>query len=86
VEEADKAARYITASIAPLYGISASKITISGLNKDLPGIQGLLKRKQRLRKLLQVTRDRTYKRTVNCVDKPSDELPVERHSNNGKQK
>jgi hypothetical protein len=49
--EADKAARAFTASIASVYRLSTSKITLSDLNYDLPGLDRLLKYKKRMRKL-----------------------------------
>jgi hypothetical protein len=50
-EEADKAARDFTASIASAYRIATSKITLLDINKDIPGMENLLKHKLRLRKL-----------------------------------
>jgi hypothetical protein len=41
--EADKAAHAFTASIASAYRLSTSKITLSELNNDLPGLDRLLK-------------------------------------------
>jgi hypothetical protein len=49
--EADKAARDFTASVASAYRLSASKIILSGLNNDLPGLDRLLKYKKKMRKL-----------------------------------
>jgi hypothetical protein len=43
--EADKAARDFTASIALAYRLSTRKIMISDLNKNLPGLESLLKHK-----------------------------------------
>jgi hypothetical protein len=54
--EANKAARNYTASVASAYRLSTSKVTLSDIN-DLPGLDHLLKHKQRLRKLWQETRD-----------------------------
>jgi hypothetical protein len=51
-EEAHKATRDITASISSAYRLSTSKITPSDLNKDLPGLESLLKLKWGLRKLV----------------------------------
>jgi hypothetical protein len=51
--EANKAARDFSASIASAYRLSTSKITLLDLNNDLPGLDRLLKHKQRLRKLWQ---------------------------------
>jgi hypothetical protein len=44
-EDADKTAREFTASKASVYRLPTSKFTLSGLNKDLPGLRSLLKRK-----------------------------------------
>jgi hypothetical protein len=68
-KEADKAARDFTASIASAYRLSTSKITLSDLNKDLTGLESLLKHKRRLRKPRQVTRDPAYKTAVNRIAK-----------------
>jgi hypothetical protein len=56
-KEVDKVACNFTASIALAYRLSTSKITLSDLNKDLPGLQSVLKHKRRLRKLWQITQD-----------------------------
>jgi hypothetical protein len=66
-EEGNKVACDFTASIALVYRLSTSKLTLSDLNKDLPGLESLLKHKRRLRKLWQVTWDRAYKMAVNWV-------------------
>jgi hypothetical protein len=58
VEEADKAARDFTASIASAYRIATKKITLSDINKNI-----------RLRKLWQITRDPACKTTLNWVSK-----------------
>jgi hypothetical protein len=50
-EEAYKAARDFTAFIASAYRIATSKITLLDINKDIPGLEYLLKHKRRLRKL-----------------------------------
>jgi hypothetical protein len=50
-EEADKATSDFTASIALAYRLLTSKITLLDFNKDLPGLESLLKHKRRLRKL-----------------------------------
>jgi hypothetical protein len=67
--EADKAARAFTASVASAYRLSTSKITLSELNSDPPGLDRLLKYKKRMRKLWQETRDRGCKVAVNRVSK-----------------
>jgi hypothetical protein len=50
-EEADKAVRDFTASTVSAYGLSTNKLTVSGQNNELPGLECLLKHKMRLRKL-----------------------------------
>jgi hypothetical protein len=50
-KEADKAARDSTASIASAYRIATSKITLLDINKDIPGLEMLIKHKGMLRKL-----------------------------------
>jgi hypothetical protein len=67
--EADKAARTVTASIASAYRLSTSRITLTDLNSDLPGLDRLLKYKKRMRKLWQETRDPGCKTAVNQVSK-----------------
>jgi hypothetical protein len=42
--EADKATRGFTASIASAYRLSTSKVTLSDINNDLPGLDHLLKK------------------------------------------
>jgi hypothetical protein len=42
-KEADKKIRDFTASPAPAYKLSASKITLWYLNNDVPGLESLLK-------------------------------------------
>jgi hypothetical protein len=56
-EEADKVARDFTASIVSAYRIATSNITLLDINKDIPGLENLLKHKRMLRKLWQITRD-----------------------------
>jgi hypothetical protein len=63
--EADKAARDITASIAWAYTLVTSKVRLSDMNSDLPGVDRLLKNKQKLRKLWHETRDSACKTAVN---------------------
>jgi hypothetical protein len=67
--EADKAAREFAASTASAYRLSTCKITVSDLNSDLPGLDRLLKHKQKLRKLWHETRDPACKTAVNWVTK-----------------
>jgi hypothetical protein len=45
--EADKAARDFTSSIASAYRLSTRKVTLSVLNTDFPGLDQLLKQKQK---------------------------------------
>jgi hypothetical protein len=45
---ADKAARNFSASAALAYRLKTSKVTLSDINNDLPGLDQLLKHKQRL--------------------------------------
>jgi hypothetical protein len=65
--EADKVARDFSASIALVYGLSTSKITLLDFNNDLPGLDRLLIHKQRIQKLWQETRDPACKTAVNWV-------------------
>jgi hypothetical protein len=67
--EADKAARDFTTSVALAYRLSTSKVTLSDINSDLPGLDHLLKHKQRLRHLWQETRDPACKTAVNWITK-----------------
>jgi hypothetical protein len=67
-EEGDIATCDFTACIASVYRLSTSKLTLLDLNKDLPGLESLLKQR-RLRKLWQVTWDPACKRAVNWVTK-----------------
>jgi hypothetical protein len=67
--EADKAARNFTASIASAYRLATSKVTLSDINNDIPGLDRLLKHKWRLRKWWQETRDPACKTAVNWVTK-----------------
>jgi hypothetical protein len=57
VVEANKAALKFTASIASVYRLLTSKVKLSELNSDIPGLDRLLKHKKRLKKLWQDTRD-----------------------------
>jgi hypothetical protein len=56
MEETNKVGRDFTASITLAYSLSVSKITLSGLNNDAPGLESMLKYKRKLQKLWQVTR------------------------------
>jgi hypothetical protein len=64
---AHKAARDFTTSVASAYRLSTNKVTLSDSNNDIPGLDLLLKHKQRLRKLWQETRDPACKTAVNWV-------------------
>jgi hypothetical protein len=57
-------------SIASSYRLPTSKITLSDLTKDAPGLESLLKHKRRLRKLWQVTREPECTTAINWVIKP----------------
>jgi hypothetical protein len=67
--EADKAAHVFMASIGLAYKLATSKVTLSHINNDIPGLDQLLKRKRRLRKLWQEIRDPACKTAVNWVTK-----------------
>jgi hypothetical protein len=67
--EADKVACNITASIASAYKLATSKVTLSDINNDIPGLDWQLKHTRRLRKLWQETRDPACKKAVNWVTK-----------------
>jgi hypothetical protein len=67
--EADKAACNFTASTASAYRLATSKVTLSDINNDVPGLDRLLKHKRRLRKLWQETSDPACKTAVNWVTK-----------------
>jgi hypothetical protein len=69
VAEADNAARAFTASIASAYRLSITKITLSELNNDLPGLDRLLKYKKMMIKLRQESRNLGCKKTANYVSK-----------------
>jgi hypothetical protein len=60
--EADKVARYFTASVTSAYKLATSKVTLPDENNDFPGLDRVLKHKRRLRKLC--------KTAVNWVTKP----------------
>jgi hypothetical protein len=66
--EADKAARNLSFSLLR-YRLPTSKITRLDLNKNLSGLDRLLRHRQRLRKLWQETRDPACKAAVNWVSK-----------------
>jgi hypothetical protein len=65
--EADKAASDFTASVASAYRLSTSKVTLSDINDNLPGLDWLLKHRQRLRKLWHEIRDPVCKTVVNWI-------------------
>jgi hypothetical protein len=64
-DEADKAARDFTALRASAYRPSTSKIKLSDLNKNILGLESLLKYKRGLRKLWQVTLEPACKTAIN---------------------
>jgi hypothetical protein len=63
--DVDKAARDFTDSIASVYRLSTSKVTLSDINNDLPVLDHLLKHEQRLRKLWLKSRDPECKTVAN---------------------
>jgi hypothetical protein len=83
--EADKVARDFTAPIASAYRLSTSKITLSDIKNDLPGLDQLLKHKQWLRKLWQDTGDPACKTAVDWFLKSIRQMTLKRHLNSGKQ-
>jgi hypothetical protein len=84
--EADKAARDFTASISSIYRLSTSKVTLSDIHNNLPGLDRLLKHKPRLRKLWQETRDPACKAADNRVMKATRRMTRKRHLNGGETK
>jgi hypothetical protein len=82
----DKAARDFTASVASAYKLATGKVTLSDINKDLPGLERLLKHKQGLRNLWQETKDPAHKTAVNWVTKSISRMTRKRHFSGGKQK
>jgi hypothetical protein len=58
-----------TVSVASAYRLATSKVTLSDINNDLPGLDRLLKHKWRLRKLWQETRVPTCKTAGNWATK-----------------
>jgi hypothetical protein len=67
--EADNTARDFAAFIASAYRLSTKTTTISDRNRGSSSLERLLKRKQRLRKLWQETKDPACKTAVNWVTK-----------------
>jgi hypothetical protein len=64
-KEADKAALSFTVSTALAYRLSTIRFTLSDINNhDLPGLDSLLKYKQRLQKLWQKPRNPASKTAV----------------------
>jgi ribosomal protein L20 len=63
--EVDKAVRDFTAFSALVYTVANSKVTLSVINNYIPGLDGLLKHKRRLRKLWQETMEPACKTPVN---------------------
>jgi hypothetical protein len=58
-----------TASIASVYRLSTSKVKLSELNSDIPGLENLLKHKKGLWKVWQETRDPMCKKAFNWTSK-----------------
>jgi hypothetical protein len=71
--EADKAARDFTAFIASACRLATSKVTLLDINNDLPGLDQVLKYKQRLREMWQETRNPACKTVFKRVKDKSDE-------------
>jgi hypothetical protein len=71
--EADKESRNFTASIPSAYRLATSKVTLSDINNDMPGLDRLLKRKRRLRELWQETRNPACKQQLIGSRNQSDE-------------
>jgi hypothetical protein len=68
--EADKAVRDFKSSVTSAYRrLLTSKVTLSDLNNDLPGLNRLLKQEQRPRKIWNETRDPACKTVVNWATK-----------------
>jgi hypothetical protein len=65
-EEAHKVACDFTASLTSAYNLSTCKLILSHLNKELPGLESLLKHERRLRKLWQAIWEPACKTAVNC--------------------
>jgi hypothetical protein len=68
-KEAYNPALDFTTSVAPACRLSTSKVILSDLNSDLPGLYRLLKHKRKLRKLWHDSRDPACKTAVNWVAK-----------------
>jgi hypothetical protein len=73
--EADKAASDFTASVASVYRLSTSGVTLSDLHNNLPGLDRLLNYKRGLRNVWQETRDPVCKTAVKRVTKSIRRLP-----------
>jgi hypothetical protein len=67
--ETDKEARDFTAFISSAYRLATSKITLTALSMDLPGLDRVFNYKKRIRKLWQETRDPGCKAEVNRFSK-----------------
>jgi hypothetical protein len=59
----------IEASIASAYRLATSKVTLSDINHNIPGLDRLLNHKWRIRKLWQETKNPACKTAVNWVTK-----------------
>jgi len=82
--EADKAVRDFTASISSAYKLSTHKATLYELNNNLPGLDRLLREKQRFRKLWQETRDPVCKMVMNWVSRAIKRMARKTQSHDGK--
>ena len=82
--EADKAVRDFTASISSAYKLSTHKVTLYELNNNLPGLDRLLREKQRFRKLWQETRDPVCKMVMNWVSRAIKRMARKTQSHDGK--
>jgi hypothetical protein len=69
VEEAEKAARIFTASIASAYSLSTRKLTLSDLNNALSDLDHFLQLKRRLRSLWHEIRSPACKTALDWVTK-----------------
>jgi hypothetical protein len=79
--EADKAARDFTFSIVSAYRLAASKVILSDINNDIPGLDRLLMHKQRQKILCQKTRYPARKTAVNLIAKSIRRMIRKRHLN-----
>jgi hypothetical protein len=77
--ETDKVALECMASIASVYRLSTSKVKLSELNSDIPGLDKLLKHKNKLRKLWQEkSMDPMCKKAFNWTSKTTRRMTCKR--------